>query len=115
MADTWNFEIEQGATFQMRFTVMADNGTPIYSASWTPKFQIRATQDPAAGLIADAATGPNSISYNATTGEIDVVLAASVTAAMTFSTAYYDVQMVNGTAKDRLSQGSVSFNKGVVP
>lgn len=110
MSDVYGIEIEQGETFQLRFTVINDAGLPVYPNTISIAMQIRASQDPASTLIA---TG--TVTYNAATGDIDVVIPYATTAGMSFASAYYTVQVTNGSQKDRIAQGPVTLNKGVVP
>lgn len=86
--------------------------TPNDLAGYTARMQIRDSVDATAFLI--ELTNASGIAINNTTKTITVTLSAAQTAAITWESAVYDLELVSaGGAVTRIAQGTISVNKEV--
>lgn len=111
-AQTANLTIEQGATFRQTFFVKAADGAARDLTGFSARMQVRATIDtptPAASLTSPA----GGLTITAATGRIDALITAADTAAMTFSRAVYDLELVNGAEVERAFSGFVTLSREV--
>lgn len=116
MADTYNFEIEEGVPLQLRFEVRDSEGNSGIPAGTTGAvMQIRQTQSSAGTIILNCNTA-GTVSTDVITGYIDIVCNESATAGLTFpadGVGYYDLVMINPSPFLRVAQGRVTYNKRV--
>lgn len=105
---TRNIEILQGATFKLTLRFRDSLGLNLINVGDTARMQIRAEKSQTAPLILDCAAYISIVS-----GVIFLEIPATVTAGLTFEAAYYDIELVQGSAVRRLSQGTVALDKGV--
>lgn len=118
MAATVNLTIEQGATFRLPITVSTKSGlvvTPVNLTDYAARMQIRmryTDTDPILALDNDLLGGITIT--NAAGGEMQIVITDVQTAALTFKTAKYDleVESLSGDTT-RLMQGTVTLSKEV--
>jgi hypothetical protein len=105
--------IEQGATFNQSFQWTDSAGVAINLTGYTGRMQIRQSIT-AATTIADLTTANGGIVITPATGTVQAVISAASTAAMSFSSAVYDLELVAGDGTvTRLVQGSVTLSKEV--
>jgi hypothetical protein len=117
--------IEQGATLKLDLAYKDSNNAAINLSGYSGKMQIKDNYADSAtttyltlssSLNADG-TGINfSGSAGAlppTSGTIGIVISAASSSALTFSTAYYDLEITSGSVVTRLLQGTVQINKEV--
>ena len=124
-AGTYNFTIEQGATFRRTFKYKDSTGTPIDLALQDPRMQIRNTINSSDFIISIEETGATktdgSIVSNSNftvstvnTGEFSLVIDADTTASMSFDTAVYDIEIKDNLNEvTRLLQGKIKLSKEV--
>ena len=124
-AGTYNFTIEQGATFRRTFKYKDSTGTPIDLALQDPRMQIRNTINSSDFIVSIEETGATktdgSIVSNSkfvvstvNTGEFSLVIDADTTASMSFDTAVYDIEIKDNLNEvTRLLQGKVKLSKEV--
>lgn len=86
--------------------------TPVSLASFTARMQIRATADATTTL--DSLVSPTDIVLDDTNHTITVTISATDTAAYTFTSAVYDLELVSaGGVVTRLLEGSVTISSEV--
>lgn len=107
-----NITIEQGATFNPVLTWKDENGVVIDLTGYSARMQIRDTVD-ATSFIAELTDLTGEIVLGGTAGTITFNLSAAATAAFTFDSAVYDLELVNGTIVNRLLKGEVILSKEV--
>jgi len=79
---------------------------------WTARMDIRDELDDAITLV--SLTSPDDIVINITTAEIQIIIAADVTAALDFTEAVYDLEMIDDSGVvTRLIEGNVTLIKEV--
>lgn len=109
-AVTYNLVIDKGATFQQRFTWKDSDGAVINLTGYTARMHIRETIA-AATTIVELTTENGRITLGGVAGTIDLEVAAAVTAAITQSSGFFDLEMVAPSGKvTRLVQGRVQFS-----
>ena len=119
-AGTYNFTIEQGATFRRTFKYKNAEGTPINLSSHAVRMQLRESIDSNSTIIhlsetENATNGSKITVTGGSSNEIIVLITASATSAMNFNQAVYDLEIEEndtGTVT-RLLQGKVKLSKEV--
>jgi len=117
--------IEQGATLKLDLAYKDSNNAAIDLRGYSGKLQIKNNYADSAtttyltlssSLNADG-TGINfsgsSNSIPPVSGTIGIVISAASSSALTFDTAYYDLEITSGSVVTRLLQGTVQINKEV--
>lgn len=108
-----NLVIEQGTTFSPQFTY-TDSATPpvaIDLTGYTARMQIRQKRT-STTFLHELTTENGGITLGGALGTIDLLISATDTAAFTFSTGVYDLELINGSgAVQRLLEGSVTLRK----
>ena len=117
--------IEQGATLKLDLAYKDSNNAAIDLTGYSGKLQIKNNYADSAtttyltlssSLNADG-TGINfsgsSNSISPVSGTIGIVISAASSSALTFDTAYYDLEITSGSVVTRLLQGTVQINKEV--
>lgn len=125
-AGKYSFTIEQGTTVDFEVIYKDSTNTPVSLEGYRAKMQIR----PYAGstteyitlsssLAADR-TGLNLSGSNGTTpltsGSIGVYISAYSSSALTFDTAYYDLELITGSAYPvvtRILEGKIKLSKEI--
>ena len=98
--------IEQGATYEITITVKDTAGAVYDLSDSTCTAQIRETK------ASDDAVS-FSVSTNTTTGVITLTLSATVTADITFTTGFWDCELLTDEVVVRLLEGSVEISQEV--
>lgn len=106
-----DLDIYQGATFRKRL-VWKLGSTIVDLTGYTAKLQIRQAIESASTLV-ELTTENGGIGITGAEGRIDLLIEAADTAALSFATAVYDLELINGTEVTRLCQGKVTLHKEV--
>jgi hypothetical protein len=111
-AATWNITIEQGATFRAVLAV-ADELGPVTLTGYSAAMQVREEPDFATVLL-DLTSTNGGITINGPAGTLSLLVSATVTAALDWTHAVYDLLIVApGGDTTRLVEGSVTVDPGV--
>lgn len=105
--------IEQGATFRKLFTWTA--GTPAVTVDLTgctARMQLRSELASSAPLVT-LTTENGGITLGGTAGTIELLISATSTAAFTWTSAVFDLEIVNAGVVTRLLYGTVSVSQEV--
>lgn len=112
-AAQYDFTIEQGATFHLRFTWEDSNGAPINLTEFKARMQARKSFN-APEVLIDASTENGLITLNAAAGEVNIDLPESVTSGFSWPQAVYDLELVaSNDVVTRLVQGSITISREV--
>lgn len=105
-----NLYIEQGATYYKTLQYTKD-GSPVDLSGSTARLQVRPTL-PSTDVLFELTTENGGIELETagTIGRIDLSIEATDTAAFTFTSAVYDLEIVTGTKVVRLLQGKVRLS-----
>ena len=116
-AGIYNFTIEQGATFIRTFKYKDSNGDAISLSSYDIRMQLRTSIGNNSTIISLTETaGPNGsiLTVGGTNNnEILITISATDTAAMSFDTAVYDLEIESLNVVTRLLQGKIKLSKEV--
>lgn len=107
-----NLLIEQGATFQHRFIWQDANGNVMNLIGYTARMQIRESVNTDETLL-ELTTDNGRIILGGATGTIDLNIAATDTAAITWKRAVYDLELIDDDTVTRLIQGQVNVSHEV--
>lgn len=112
-AGTYDFEIEQGTTFNKEFLYKDVNDDPVNLSGYTARMQVRSTVS-SADVLLSLTTSNGRITMGGAAGTIDLDLTATDTAAITWRRGVYDLEIVssNGTVT-RLLQGVITISREV--
>lgn len=109
-AATHNFLIEQGTTFTKSFIWKDSNGTVINLTGFTARMQFRQNISSSSVLLS-ATTENSKIVITGAEGKVTINLSASDTAALNFSTAVYDLELISSASEvTRLVGGTVTLS-----
>jgi hypothetical protein len=101
------FEIEQGATFNPILTWKDENDTVINLTDFTARMQIRQSVN-SSTVLEELTTENGGITLGGVLGTITLLISASDTAAYTWKTGVYDLELISPTGiVTRLLQGTV--------
>lgn len=106
-----NLVVYQGATFR-KTIYYKPGGVAADLTGFTARCQFRETID-AATEILELTTENGGITLTALEGKIELLITATATAALTFTTAVYDLELIDGTEVIRLIEGRVTLSKEV--
>ena len=117
-----NLTIEQGTTFRHGFQQLdgpvskdpkAPLPPPVNLSGYTARMQLRTSID-APDVLLELTTENTRITIDALQGLITLAIAAPDTAAMTFTSAVYDLDIISPSGQvSRIVQGSVSLSRSV--
>lgn len=108
-----NIVIEQGATFNPVFTYRDDQAALINLTGYTARMQIKLKRT-SPSTIEDMTTVNGKITLGGAAGTITLLLTDTETAAYTFTSAVYDLELIDASAVvTRLLQGSVVLSTEV--
>lgn len=112
MADTYNLNIDAGATFSLSITWKDANNNAVDITNYTARMQIRKTYNSDTAMV-NLTTENGGISLtNAANGVLSVNITPAQTAAL--SNGFYDLEIESPTGVvSRLIQGSVMVSKEV--
>lgn len=108
-----NFTIEQGVTTAKSFVWKDSNGDVIDLTGYTARMQIREAFTSSSTIL--SATNQNGqLVITANQGKVTLTLTATETAALTFTTGVYDLELVSASGTvTRLVEGTVTLSKEV--
>ncbi len=119
-AATWNLTIEQGATFYMPVQLstggtVADGGTPVNLTGCEIRMMIRRRITDSIPLLSLTTVGSAGITItSAANGQFVVQIAEATTAAITWASGVYDLEVeTSGGFVRRYLQGKVKVSKEV--
>lgn len=105
--------IEQGTTFNPVLTYKDSLGALINLTGYTARMQIRLKKTSAAFLV-ELTTENGGITLGGAAGTITLLITAVASAALTFTSASYDLELIaGGGAVTRLLEGSVTLSPEV--
>lgn len=108
-----NIEIEQGSTFNKTLTYKDSNDVAIDLTGYTARMQIRSKITDAT-FIDELTTGNGRIVLGGAAGTIQLIFSDAVTAAYTFDTALYDLELIDGSSNvSKLMKGKIILIKEV--
>ncbi len=113
----FDIQLVQGATFSERFNWKDSAQASISLAGYTARMHIRTEPSASASLI-DLTTENERITLNSpNVGDISLTISSTDTAALTFNTGVYDLELVHvdggATIVDNILWGNVSLRKNV--
>jgi len=106
-----NMTIIQGSTLSRVFAWVA-GGVAVDLTGYTGRMQIRETVDSTTVLL-DLNTSNGGMALGGVAGTITLASTATVTAALSFDTAVYDIELVIGAAVTRVIEGKVKLSPEV--
>lgn len=113
MAAVYNFAIDQGATFTIDFAYRTAANVVIPLTNYTARMQAR-TSVTATSTVIDATTANGQLTVTGATGVVNLTLTATQTAALNFTTAVYDLEIVSPqNVVTRLVQGTIRLSPEV--
>jgi len=106
--------IEQGCTWLQRLNYKAgDPLAPVDLTDWTGRLHARATLD-SPELLLELTTENGGITWGEATGEIFLNLSASQTAAITWTSSLFDLELVSpGGIVKRVLRGTIAVRRDV--
>lgn len=112
-AASHDFTIEQGVTTAKAFIWKDSAGDVIDLTGYTARMQIRETIASNSTLL--SATNANGqLVITAAQGKVTLTLTATETAALSFTTGVYDLELISGSGTvTRLVEGTVTLSKEV--
>tara|TARA_R110002167_G_scaffold316299_1_gene521862 strand:- start:1927 stop:2295 length:369 start_codon:yes stop_codon:yes gene_type:complete len=117
-AGIYNFTIEQGTTFTREFKYKNSEGVAVPLTTYAVRMQIRKTigsSSPELSLTETATDGGSILAVGSgdNSNVITLTISAADTAAMTFDTAVYDLEIELLGVVTRLLQGKIKLSKEV--
>lgn len=111
-AGIYDIVIEKGATWNPVFTWKDSAGTAVNLTGYSARLQIREKVTSSSALV--SLTSASGITLGGTAGTISPLISASDTAALSFTTGVYDLELVSGGGiVYRLLQGKVTVSPEV--
>jgi hypothetical protein len=112
-AGSLNLTIEQGATFNPVFTWKDQSGIPIDLSGYSGRMHVRAELEDVATLL-EVTTANGYMILGGSAGTVTLDVPASITAALDFDVAVYDLELESGTGEvTRLLKGTVLLSPEV--
>jgi len=122
-AGKYSFIIEQGATTNFQINWNDEGGSAVDLSGYQARMQIRPGVEASDVFISLSSslqpdgTGIHLSGSNGTTpvqsGSIGIYISAYSSSLLNFGEAFYDLELVNGTAVTRLLEGKVKLSKNV--
>jgi hypothetical protein len=109
MAGKYDIVIEQGATFSRVITWKDSSNNPVDLTGYAARLQIRPTIGSGEPIL--TLTDGGGIELGGLAGTIALTISATQTAALNFSTANYDLELVSGETVKRLLRGSATLDE----
>jgi len=112
-AGTYNFVMDQGATFTLQMVYQNGAGVPINLTGYTAKMQLRlkyGAPDPAALTLT---TENGGLTINGPTGTISILATDEQTLALDPALYVYDLDIISGGTIERLVMGQVTVRAEV--
>ena len=108
-----NIVIEQGATFNPVLTYQDENASPIDLTGYTARMKIKNARTDTSALE-ELTTENGGITLGGAAGTIALLFTATATAAMTWTSGVYDLELVSsGGVVTRLLQGTATVSPEV--
>lgn len=112
-AATYDFEIEQGSTLIKPIVWKDSSGNPINLAGYSAKMQVRQSVS-SEDVLLELSSANSKISMGTTNGTLTLLLSATETAAITWRTGRYDLELTSsGAVVTRLLQGTITISREV--
>ena len=112
-AGTYNFVMDQGATYTLQMVYQDGAGNPINLTGYTAKMQLRlkyGAPDPAALTLT---TENGGITINGPTGTINILATDEQTLALDPVFYVYDLDLISGGTIERLIMGQITVRPEV--
>lgn len=110
-AAKYDFEIEQGATFDYLLTLKDSAGVVIDLTGYTATMQIRKTQQDS--KVIKELTESSGLTITALAGTIRILISATSTGDFNFKTGVYDIKIDSGSLVTRIMEGNITLDKAV--
>ena len=111
MADTYDIQIDAGATFRLQVQHLDDDDVAVNLTGYSARMHVR--EDVTSDDTVIELTSSSGITITAETGTLDIVIAASVTKDLV-GPYVYDLEIESGAGVvDRLLQGSITISPEV--
>ena len=107
-----NLVIEKGATFSKTFTWKNPDGSAINLTGYTARMQVRQSKKASSTLLS-LTTENSRITLGGAAGTIVLTITATDTAAISWATGVYDLEMITGSTVKRLLEGAVTVSEEV--
>lgn len=112
-AATVNLVFEQGADFTHLVGLQNDDGSIFSLTGYTARMQVRPTVA-SSTILFELTVGNGRISVNAVAGQISLIVSSTDTAAMTWRSGVYDLEIVSGGGVvTRIMQGNATLSPEV--
>lgn len=109
-----NAEIEQGATYTFTLTWKDSTNTPVDLTGYTARMQLRRTVPSTDTLLSLTDSDGIAFAADRTTGVLTVTMTAAQTAALTGTSAVYDLELISASGVVyRLIEGDVEISPEV--
>jgi hypothetical protein len=109
-AGIYDFTLEQGATFSRTLTYKIDD-VAVNLTGYTARMKAKRRFDDVSPLI-NLTTENGGITLGGSAGTITLTMSATDTAALSFDTAFYDLELVSGGGVvTRLVRGTIALSK----
>ena len=112
-AGKYDIVIEQGATFKLPISYKDSTGSVVDLVSgngYTSRMMIK---ESAGGTTIKSLTNGSGMTLAASGNNIVIEISATDTAAMDFSNAVYDLEIVSGTEVTRILEGKVKLSREI--
>ena len=112
-AGSYDIYIEQGATLSLPIVWKDSSGTVINITGYTARMQVRQSVNSSTVLLS-ATTENGKLVIDGSLGKVTISLSAADTAAITWHTGVYDLELVSsGGVVTRLLEGAVVVSREV--
>ncbi len=113
MAGSFDFTIEQGATFNLLMTWKIDN-VPVNLTNWTARLQARVDVEDTETILSLTTDAGGGITLGGATGTITLSRNATQTALLQTGSFVYDLELISGVSSvTRLLQGELTISAEV--
>lgn len=113
MAGSFDFTIEQGATFNLLMTWKID-GTPVNLTNWTGRLQARVDYEDTETILSLTTDANGGITLGGAAGTITLSRNATQTALLEVGSFVYDLELISGVSSvTRLLQGELTISAEV--
>jgi hypothetical protein len=128
-AGRYSFIIDQGSTVDFRIEYRDSSNNPVDLTNYQSRMQIRPSKESStiictlSSSISTDGTGLNMTPFSAsaqlpkTSGSIGIVISAASSSAFSFSEAYYDLEILSGSAPttfvNRILEGKIKLSREV--
>jgi hypothetical protein len=110
----YNITIEEGVKFELSISYEDEDGDPVDLTGCTACMDIRETKD--AGAVIKTIDSDSGITLGGAAGTIDLEISAADTRDMSFTKAYYDLELYPGgllSETIRIMEGKVKLSREV--